>query len=65
MNDAAPGLSVKNHFETADQAIYAATEGLFKQLKEKQINVRLITYKLGPYQRTQPETRVAAGLLQT
>ncbi|CAB3982250.1 Hypothetical predicted protein [Paramuricea clavata] len=35
--DAAPGLSVKNHFETADQAIYAATEELFKQLKERKL----------------------------
>jgi hypothetical protein len=37
VKDAAPGLSVKNHFETADQAIYAATEELFKQLKERKL----------------------------
>ncbi|CAB3984239.1 5 -methylthioadenosine S-adenosylhomocysteine nucleosidase-like isoform X16 [Paramuricea clavata] len=36
--DIASRFSVKeNHFETADQAIYAAIQELFKQLKEKKI----------------------------
>jgi hypothetical protein len=36
--DVATRFSVKkNHFETADQAIYAAIQELFKQLKEKKI----------------------------